>query len=149
MQYARQIAERTAAFTMIGNPVTKLTKKDSISNVVPGPMIVTMKSCRKYNVYTTVKAVLFFIRCNKFPATITVFAKSDKIHLLLCFMNSSVSSGQKVVLYPWQDYLKVHPDFIMSVLIHLSSPLSFVSTSETDKAGIEKVSMQSCRASNR
>lgn len=59
---------------------------------------------------------------HKFPATITVFAKSDKSHLLLCFMNSSVSSGQKVVLYPWQEYLKVHPDFIMSVHIHLSSP---------------------------
>lgn len=63
MQYARQIAERIAAFTVIGNPVTNLTKKDIISKIVPGQRICTMKSSRKYNVYTTVKAVLFFIRC--------------------------------------------------------------------------------------
>ena len=69
---------------------------------------------------------MYVITClknlHKFFATITVFAKSDKSHLLLCFMNSSVSSGQKVELYPWQEYFKVHPAFIISVHIHLSSP---------------------------
>lgn len=37
----------------------------------------------------------------KFQATTAALAKSDSNHRLLCFINSSVSSGQNVVLFPW------------------------------------------------
>lgn len=63
MQYAKQVAHRTAAFTMSGIPATNSTKKDSISKFDPGQRIVTMESCWKYNVYKTVKVVMFFTRC--------------------------------------------------------------------------------------
>lgn len=85
MQYAKQVAHRTAAFTMSGIPATNSTKKDSISKVDPGQRIVTMESCRKYNVYKTVKAVMFFTRYTAKSKNLSynyMYNKEHTVHFL-------------------------------------------------------------------
>lgn len=113
MQYAKQVAHRTAAFTMSGIPATNSTKKDSISKFDPGQRIVTMESCRKYNVYKTVKVVMFFTRCTAKSKNLSynyIYNKEHTVNFLkVCLLvqlqhisikkNRTKKTKQKTMIY--------------------------------------------------